>query len=252
VAGSDVLAPLLAAPTRSAILTDFDGTLAPVVDDPGAATGLPGTVELLGALTTRYAVVAVVSGRPVSFLLDRLGPGLRLSGLYGLEERTAGGELVQAAAALAWAPVVEAAVGRATSGLGGLVEAKGASFTLHFRTAPEREAEVRAWATTEAERSGLVVRAAKASVELHPPVAADKGTVVAALASGLDAVCFLGDDVGDLPAFDALDRLAESGVHAVRVGVRTEEAPAELLARADLVVDGPEGAHALLRRLAEA
>lgn len=250
MAGPDVLAPLLAAPARSAILTDFDGTLAPVVDDPGAATGLPGTVEVLGALTARYAVVAVVSGRPVSFLLDRLGPGLRLSGLYGLEERTAGGEHVRAPAAVAWEPVVEAAVARASSALGSLVEAKGASLTLHFRTAPEREAEVRAWAATEAEHSGLVVRAAKASVELHPPVATDKGTVVTALADGLDAVCFLGDDVGDLPAFEALDRLAEAGTHAVRVGVRTEEAPAELLARADLVVDGPEGALAVLRHLA--
>ena len=63
-------------------------------------------------------------------------------------------------------------------------------------------------------------------------------------------VCFLGDDVGDLPAFDALDRLAAAGVHTVRVAVSTEEAPQEVLERADVVVDGPAGALAVLERLA--
>jgi trehalose 6-phosphate phosphatase len=64
------------------------------------------------------------------------------------------------------------------------------------------------------------------------------------------AVAFLGDDLGDLPAFDGLDRLATAGVTAVRVGVRTEEAPPELLQRADVVVEGPEGALAFLEALA--
>jgi trehalose 6-phosphate phosphatase len=87
------------------------------------------------------------------------------------------------------------------------------------------------------------------SYELRPPVERDKGTVVADLAAGRGQVCFLGDDRGDLSAFDALDRLAATGVSAVRIGVSSEEAPAELLDRADLVVDGPEGALAVLRAL---
>ena len=74
--------------------------------------------------------------------------------------------------------------------------------------------------------------------------------MVEELGAGLDAVCFAGDDVGDLAAFDALDRLAGRGVCVLRVGVRSTEAPDELLARADLVVNGPEGAVALLERLA--
>ena len=61
VAAPDVLAPFLADPARSAVLTDFDGTLAPVVDDPWAAVGLPGTADVLRALTARYAVVVVIS-----------------------------------------------------------------------------------------------------------------------------------------------------------------------------------------------
>ena len=252
MAGQDVLAPLLVAPHRSAVLTDFDGTLAPVVDDPVAAVALPGTAEVLRSLTNRYGCVLVVSGRRVSFLAARLGPGLRLSGLYGLEEADGSGAVVVAAEAASWAGVVSATVARAEADLGPVVEAKGLSLTLHFRTVPQREGEIRGWAAAEAARSGLVVRAAKASVELHPLVSADKGTVVEGAVTGLDAACFLGDDVGDLPAFDALDRLAAQGLHTVRIGVRTEEAPPELLDRADLVVDGPEGALAVLRHLASA
>jgi trehalose 6-phosphate phosphatase len=139
----------------------------------------------------------------------------------------------------------------------GVVEPKGLSLTLHFRTRPELGPELHAWADAEAARSGLVVRPAKASIELHPPVPGDKGsvvehTVLAAFPAdnSMSAVAFLGDDVGDLPAFDALDRLGASGLHAVKVAVATDETPAELLERADVVVDGPAGALAFLERLA--
>jgi trehalose 6-phosphate phosphatase len=131
-----------------------------------------------------------------------------------------------------------------------MVESKGLSVTLHFRTHPERREEVGAWAEAEAKRSGLALREARASVELHPPVDTDKGTEVEAAGEGMVAVCFLGDDLGDLAAFAALDRLAGTGVHAVRVAVSSEESPPELLERADLTVDGPDGALALLESLA--
>jgi trehalose 6-phosphate phosphatase len=88
------------------------------------------------------------------------------------------------------------------------------------------------------------------SVELHPPIAADKGTALEALTAGLSAVCYAGDDRGDLPAFDALDRLAAAGVHTLRVAVASPEAPPELVHRADLLVDDPGGVIDLLRRLA--
>jgi trehalose 6-phosphate phosphatase len=100
----------------------------------------------------------------------------------------------------------------------------------------------------QAGRSGLVVRPAKMSYELHPPIAADKGTALLDVVDDLKAVCFIGDDVGDEKAFDALDRLAErGGVAVVRVTVAGPETPEELVQRADLVVDGPEGALDLLR-----
>jgi trehalose 6-phosphate phosphatase len=121
--------------------------------------------------------------------------------------------------------------------------------TLHYRGHPELEGAVREIAERQAARSGLSIRPARMSFELHPPIAADKGTAVRDLADGLAAVCFLGDDVGDLPAFAELQRLADEGVAAVRVAVRSDEAPEELLEAADVVVDGPEGARDLLQEL---
>jgi trehalose 6-phosphate phosphatase len=129
------------------------------------------------------------------------------------------------------------------------VEAKGLSITLHYRGAPEIAAEVADLGARLAERGGLEVRPAKMSVELHPPVATDKGTVVDRVASGTAAAMYLGDDRGDLPAFDGLDRVAVTGTHTLRGAVRSEEAPDELLRRADLVLDGPTAVLGLLRSL---
>jgi trehalose 6-phosphate phosphatase len=102
----------------------------------------------------------------------------------------------------------------------------------------------------------LEVRPAKMSVELHPPLHVDKGTVLVDLADlsrvgevGGGPVCFVGDDVGDLTAFDALDRLASTGRPTLRVAVAGPETPDELLGRADVVVDGPVGAARLLAGL---
>ena len=245
---SELFEPLRAHPDRSGILTDFDGTLSPIVEDFTAAAPLAGVREVLESLASRYAVVGVISGRPVDHLVEHLGTRLRLAGLYGLENLVDGGRVV-APDAEAWRPAIDSAVEAATARFGALVEHKGLSMTVHFRTRPELEDDVRAWAAAESERSELVLRSAKASVELHPAIAVDKGTVVEALGTSLDAVCFLGDDVGDLPAFAALDALRSRGVHTVKVGVKTEEAPSEMLAQADLVVDGPVGALELLRTL---
>jgi trehalose 6-phosphate phosphatase len=247
------LAPFLDRPGDAAIMLDFDGVLAPIVDDPAAARPLDGTPDLLAALAGRYKVVGVVSGRPVSFLQPLLPPGLVISGLYGLEV-VEDGTRTDHPHSGAWREVIEDVVrcslDRGPRGM--VVETKGLSLTLHYRTHPELAQAVQGWATHQATRSGLVYRSAKMSVELHPPIDADKGTAVESLARERQAAaaCFVGDDVGDLAAFDALDRLATDGVRTLRVAVGSDEAAGELLRRADLVVDGPEAVVGLLRRLA--
>jgi trehalose 6-phosphate phosphatase len=248
-----LLAPFHAAPRQAGVLVDFDGTLSPIVLDPALAVPLPGASATLLELHAAYAVVAVVSGRPASFLMQRIPEGPRLCGLYGLEQ-VVDGVVVAHPGASDWRSVIdEVAEVADLDGPEGIdVEHKGLSLTLHFRRLPGVAEAARSWADGVAISTGLHVRPAKMSVELHPPVAVDKGTVVVDLARGLGAVCFVGDDSGDLPAFDALDRLAAEGCTTLRVAVRTSESASELVERADLCVDGPDGALELLRALVPA
>jgi trehalose 6-phosphate phosphatase len=246
-----LLEPLLADPRTAGVLVDFDGTLAPIVDDPDAARPLDGVADALAAVARRYRRVGVVSGRPIEFLGPLLPKGVTVWGLYGLEVLERGRRRDHPLAG-SWREVVSdvASVSAASGPVGMRVENKGLSLTLHFREHPELADEVRAWADRQASRSGLRCREARRSFELHPPIDADKGTAALAVAKGLRAVCFIGDDAGDVPAFDALDRLADAGTAVVRIAVASDEAPPALLERADAVVDGPDGVLAVLRRLA--
>jgi trehalose 6-phosphate phosphatase len=251
-----LLAPFLEQPDNAGVITDFDGTLAPIVLDPAAAVALPGAVDVLHRLADRYATVAVVSGRPVSFLIDRLELDSRpapiaLSGLYGLE-RAMGSVIEEHPRSSEWRDLVSAIADRAEieAPRGVEVERKGLSLTLHVRTAPEHDGWARGFAETQSHVTGFEVHRARMSYELRPPVQIDKGTVVAELTTGLVATAFFGDDRGDLPAFDALDRAAaDTGAVALKVGVRSSEAPIELIERADVLVDGPDGVLDLMRRL---
>jgi trehalose 6-phosphate phosphatase len=91
----------------------------------------------------------------------------------------------------------------------------------------------------------------KMVLELVPTDRPMKGGAVERIAgeAALEAVLFAGDDVADLDAFAALDRLSARGLTAVKVAVRGPETPAPLLEAADLQVEGPEGLVALLRDL---
>jgi trehalose 6-phosphate phosphatase len=247
------LEPILSDPARAGLFCDFDGTLSEIIDEPDLARPAAGMPELLGELAGRLAVVGVLSGRPVSFLEQLFPREVLLAGLYGLETLTDGVRRDHPSGGT-WREVIDdvASSSIAHGPAGMRVEEKGLSLTLHFRTRPEIADEVRAFAEKQGARSGLQVRGARMSFELHPPIAVDKGTALLDLTGDLSAVCFIGDDVGDLPAFDALDELGRAGVAVVRVAVRSTEESAELIERADVRVDGPAGVCALLQDLSDA
>lgn len=209
-------------------------------------------------LVSHAPLVAVVSGRPIAFLeVVADVPGLVLAGLYGLERRGPHGIAVDEVAAPFEQPVARAADAAARRLPGLLVERKGTlGVTIHWRSAPEREAEAAACGLELAQEHGLEVMHGRQSLELRPPVHVDKGTTLESLIAGcdevIDSVLVVGDDRGDLAAFDASDRLVAAGAIeiAVRVAVRSPEAPPALLSRADVVVDGPEGVADLLEVLA--
>jgi trehalose 6-phosphate phosphatase len=250
-----VLSRLAGAASSSGIFCDFDGSLAPIVPDPDDARALEGADEVLERLAGLFCMVAVVSGRSVADLARRVrARGVRLVGLHGMEELRDGRVHASAEADSARA-AIERAGARLERSLdaapGALLERKGLALAVHFRRATdpdavERIAEplVRAAAAAE----GLAVLSGRRILEVRPPAGGDKGDAVRRIVEQekLRGALFGGDDVGDLPAFRALDGLDI----AVRVAVASVESPPELTERADLVVETPRAFLTLLEELA--
>lgn len=226
------------------------------MDDPAAARPHDDAVSVLAALAARWGTVAVVSGRPAAFLAEHLAGAGRTQylGLYGLERASGASRAVATdPAAERWREAVASAAVEAEQVVpaGVVIERKGLTVTLHYRAVPERSGDVERLATDLARARRLVSHPGKMSVELRPPVKVDKGTVLSDLAGGLTAVAFAGDDVGDLPAFAALERLRAAGVTTLSLASGGSETPPEVIDAADVAVDGPDGILAVLRRLSE-
>jgi trehalose 6-phosphate phosphatase len=254
-----LLAPFLDSPGSSGIFLDFDGTLSEIVHVPHEARPADGVQELLDALARRFKVVAIVSGRSAQQLVEWLGPDVEIWGTHGAE-RARGGIVEIVDRVLPHAELMqrvkeEAEERMAAMGLPGIhLEDKTVMLGLHFRAAEdvgEAEKQLSALADDLVAKHGLIRAGGRLAFELRPPVELSKAAVVLQRAreESLGAAAFAGDDRVDLPGYDALDVLEEEGTHTLRLAVDSTEAPAELLERADVVVNGPRGAVDFLQRL---
>ncbi|MFF1686917.1 MULTISPECIES: trehalose-phosphatase [unclassified Streptomyces] len=265
-AGRDGLDALLSDPERAVIALDFDGTLAPIVPDPEQARAHPGAVHALAALAPQVASVAVITGRPAGVAVRHGGfagvPGLGhlvVLGHYGAERWDAVSGTVHApaphpgvAAVRAELPGVLESVG---AWRGTWIEEKGRAVAVHTRRADDPQAAfeaLRAPLSDLAARHGLIVEPGRLVLELRPP-GMDKGAALTAYVRevGATSVLYAGDDLGDLPAFAAVDELRKDGVPGLLVCSGSSEVT-ELAERADVVVDGPQGVVGLLSGLARA
>ncbi|MFD8724101.1 trehalose-phosphatase [Streptomyces sp. NPDC059629] len=263
-AGRDGLAALLAQPRTALVGLDFDGTLAPIVADPEQARAHPDAVPALAALAPKVAAVAVVTGRPAEVAVRHGGfagvPGLEhlvVLGHYGAERWDAAtGEITSPpphpgiAAVRAELPAILDRVGAAH---GAWIEEKGFAVAVHTRRADDPQAafdSLRAPLTDLATRHALIVEPGRLVLELRPP-GMDKGVALREYAReiGAGSVLYAGDDLGDIPAFAAVEKLRTEGVPGLLVCSGSEEVT-ELADRSDLVVNGPEGVVRLLRSLA--
>lgn len=253
-----LLAPFIRSPETSGVFLDFDGTLSEIVHVPHEARPAEGARELLDELARKLRLVAIVSSRSARQLVEWLGPEIEIWGTHGAE-RASGGEVELAEHALPFAELMarvkdEAAEKMAAIGDPGIhLEDKTVMLGLHFRAAHDgerAERELRAVAEGLAETHGLTIAGGRLAFELRPPIEFTKAAVVLERAreEELQAAAFAGDDRVDLPGFDALDALGEEGVATLRLAVSSDEAPPELLERADVVVDGPAGAVTFLRK----
>ncbi len=232
-------------PDRTGIFVDFDGTISPIVDRPEDAIPAEGAVEVLGSLAERFAVVGVISGRPLDFLKSRFPPSpILLAGAYGRDRSDRYGRRMTEG----WEPVAAAAV-VATSHLEGvIIERKGAGVALHYRLVPELEQEANEVAVMLAKEFELEVLPGRLVAELVVP-GPKKGDALRDLVAERDlkAVFVAGDDLADIEAFDVVREL---DVKSLCVAVASEEAPQRLLEASDMAVDRPEELVALLGSLA--
>jgi trehalose 6-phosphate phosphatase len=259
---SEAIAPLRADPSRSGVLLDIDGVLAPIVRHAEDAQVPEPTRVPLIAVARRYGLVACVSGRQATTARRIVSLGsITYVGNHGAELLRGGATDVELDPEVArWAPQVRAFAEEAwTDELQKLrvrAEDKDVIRAFHWRGAPDEEAaEAAVRAVAErAEAAGLVTHWGRKVLEIRPPVELNKGRGVRRLVeeTALDAAAYVGDDTTDLDAFAALRALVEEKAlqHAVCIGVRSDETPAGLEAQADLLVDGPRGVRTLLAALA--
>ena len=261
-ASEALLEPFRAAPGRCAVLTDVDGTLAPIVDRPEDARVPPETTTLLRELASRFAVVACVTGRRALEAREMVGaPELVYLGNQGFEVLRPGDEepdLDPAAGPRGDRPAafLESLERSELERIGIRREDKGPIQVLHWRGAPdESEAEREVARIAELARSaGLVPLWGRKVLDLRPVAGIDKGSAVHRLLTDhapMDAAIFAGDDRTDLDAFRAMARLAGTSRlrAAVRVGVVSAESPPEIGAEADITVAGTEGVFETLKAL---
>ncbi len=260
--GHSPLAPLRADPARAAILTDVDGTLAPIVARPELAAVPPRASELLRTLNRRFGLVGCISGRRALEARRLVGvEEIAYAGNHGLELLMPGQAEPQLDPALAGAEQVAAEFlagldGEELAAAGFRLEDKGPIQSLHWRGAEdERGAEARAHEiAAEAGRAELEPRWGRKVLELRPLGGGGKDAAVAALLAGEDisTAVFAGDDRTDLDAFRRLRELRDEGEldSVLCVGVISPEAPPALTEECDLAVDGPDGWVDLLEELA--
>ncbi len=246
-------------PGSTAILTDIDGTLAPIVPTPDAAEVSRELQRLLRRLSGSYRVVAGISGRSA---LD----AFRLVGLeeivyYGNHgfEVLRDGEVEVVPEAAPYEEKVEELEQRAREELeplGAFVEEKGITVSVHYRNVSSEIGErCKEFVEREGERLGLRVTIGRGVAEARPPIQADKGTAVRKIVEEYEPerALFIGDDTTDLDAFRELEKLREEGIlrDLLRIGVKSDEGPPEIVSEADIVVDGVEGVEEVLRMLAD-
>lgn len=240
------------APSDLLLITDFDGTLAPIVPIPVHARPIPGALSALRRLAGHLGQVVVLTGRSRASLLAGLGgqvlPGVRILCNYGADDpdRPVSSDLAHITSLLREITHLH---DRLPEGV--MIEEKGASVALHTRGCDEpiaALAEIISVVTPVAHQLGLALQQGRDVIDIgiHHGGKANAVRQILGERDWGGAIMF-GDDHSDLDAFDVLDA---SPIPTTTVGVRSDEVP-DVAARSDVVVDSPEAVTAILLALAD-
>ena len=252
------LASAALADAPAGLLTDFDGTMSPIVADPALARLTDGASGALAALVSRLAVVAIVTGRAPLDARRMTGvPGMLVAGNHGTEllEPDADAPILSPAASSVRAALDEV-LARLPEVAGVIIEHKGLSAAIHYRNADGagavRDRLVEALGPLG---DGLELRHGRMSLELRPVGLGDKGAATRAIIKrfGLRGVVVMGDDVTDLDMFAVVAEMRAAGLirgAIIGVGGGDAEVPPEVAAAADVLLASPADVARLLEALA--
>lgn len=210
-------APPLSLLEGAALFLDFDGTLVEVAETPDAIAVPDSMPSLLRLLAKRLdGRLGIVSGRALADLERHLDcTGVAVSGSHGLELRLRDGSHVPLSAPMDLKDVRAAVARFAATAPGLLAEEKPRSAALHYRKAPAEEQRAVEFMRGLARKSGLALQHGKMVVELRPK-GADKGDAVRAFMAEPEFAgarpVFVGDDLTDEDAFEAVTAMGGSGV----------------------------------------
>jgi len=242
------------------VVTDVDGTIAPIVLDPSQAAVLPGCREALAALARQMEFVGVLTGREPEVARQMVGlETIEYFGIHGMVRWTDEGPLVHPDAGR-FVEVIRAAARDVRERLdqpGLMIEVKGPTLAVHYRQTRDPVAMhqlILQQLGPIATELGLAVFEGRMVVELRPPAPLGKGWSIEDIACNrnLAGLIYLGDDRTDIEAFDAIRDWREEapGRHGVALAVASTEMPQALVLAADYVLDDITAVELLLRELA--
>ena len=243
---------------RLGLAVDFDGTISEIAPTPGEATISPGCADALESLAGKLWLVAVVSGRSVYDLKEKVGlDGLLYVGNHGAEYLE-GNRFAVAPGAADYRGRIRALFDHLKAAVdtpGMIWQDKGLSASVHYRLAPDA-GQARSTLMEALDRAPgveeLEIFWGKLVLELRSPAGLNKGYAIRKLAQDrkLDGIIYLGDDTTDLDAIRTLHELkARRDLRGLGVAVAYDDSPEALLEAADYVLNGVGEVQEFLRWL---
>ena len=239
------------------LLSDIDGTLAPIVARPEDAAVPEAIRALLRQLTGKGVQVALITGRSLEVARDIVGlEEAAYAADHGLTLWLEGDREIAPGLA-----EYEALAGQAERELSSLaqdvpgvqVENKGALLSVHYRRASRSDARFAVLQALERSQAAqrFRVQEGRMVVELRPRLDVDKGTALETMTKrlGLRGAICLGDDTTDIDMFVALGRLRREGLAAAAMAVASREMVPEVEEAAEYLLDGPAGVEWLLAEM---
>lgn len=253
----EVIDLLRECPPKTAILSDIDGTLHPIIDRPEIVQFYDYTPTILEGLAEKYALVGLITGRSMSSALQIIkARGIVYLANHGMEicrdqERKLADGLEE------YVPKIRSALDLINQSSiaqepGIFIEDKDVSVAVHFRQAPDKANEVDVLLQSLSDDMGLKVVKGRKVRELHPPVTIDKGTAIERLLynQGINIAMYIGDDLSDIQAFKALKQIQWPKFQSVTIGVRSAEVPQlETEESIDYLIDSVDDSIELLKML---